>query len=124
MKQISKNSEPNSLTEHRRKSHSNYDNYPDKDELRKSLYNEQRGICCYCMSVIYPDRNHMKIEHYKCQEDNPSLQLTYSNLLGSCKGAEGSINDLQHCDTYKGKSVLNFAPQKRKPNIEATIYYG
>ena len=75
MKQIKKRNEPNSLTEHRKKKNADYDNYPDKDELRESLYNEQRGICCYCMGVISPAVGKMKIEHYQCQANYPKKQL-------------------------------------------------
>jgi len=37
MKNISKGTEPKSLTQHRCNTNSDYDNYPDKDDLRESL---------------------------------------------------------------------------------------
>lgn len=52
MRNIRKGSEPASLTRHRCNTNSDYDNYPEKDELRESLVKEQRGICCYCMQRI------------------------------------------------------------------------
>ena len=57
MRAIAKGREPQSLAAHRRKPHSNYDNYEDKDALRKALAGEQRGLCCYCMGRIRPAAN-------------------------------------------------------------------
>jgi hypothetical protein len=52
MKWIEKNlkNEPKSLRLHRQKSVSNYDNYAEKDDLRRALLEEQGYLCCYCMS--------------------------------------------------------------------------
>ena len=54
MKQITKLTEPNSLTQHRAKAHSSYDNLPadTKSNLRNNLLAEQGHICCYCMKRI------------------------------------------------------------------------
>lgn len=123
MKQIRKNKEPGSLIAHRKTAHANYDNYPEKDELRASLHHEQGGICCYCLGYIEPQSSEMKIEHFKCREDFPEHQLEYWNLLGACKGSEGQSGHLQHCDTYKGRKVLNFYPPQPNPNIEDLIHY-
>ncbi|MFN4795406.1 MAG: TIGR02646 family protein, partial [Pseudanabaena sp.] len=75
MKKIIKQSEPRSLVEHRSKQRANqnadYENYPKKDDLRKSLLEEQGYICCYCMSRITSEQ--MKIEHWKPQTKYTSL---------------------------------------------------
>ena len=63
MRNIQKQSEPQSLTQHRCQSNADYDNYADKDDLRRSLVAEQKGICCYCMQRIRPTSQEMKIEH-------------------------------------------------------------
>jgi hypothetical protein len=55
MRNIHKNPEPTSLTQHRCNTNTDYDNYAEKDDLRESLVNEQRGICCYCMQRIQPE---------------------------------------------------------------------
>ncbi len=51
MKKIIKQSEPRSLIKHRSKQRANqnadYENYPEKDDLRKSLLEEQGYICCW-----------------------------------------------------------------------------
>ncbi|WP_160715352.1 TIGR02646 family protein [Chitinophaga solisilvae] len=123
MRQITKIKEPNSLTKHRQQVHADYDNYAEKDEVRNSTCTEQRGICCYCMGSISPDFNHMKIEHFKCQENFPKEQLKYYNLLGACKGNEGRPEKEQHCDTFKGKKVLTFYPCDTKRNIGDMLEY-
>jgi hypothetical protein len=85
MRNIQKATEPQSLTQHRCNSNSNYDNYAEKDDLRKSLIDEQRGICCYCMQRIRPNPESMKIEHWQSQALNkfPEKQLHCGNLLGA-----------------------------------------
>lgn len=52
MRNIQKKSEPKSLTQHRANTNSDYDNYPQKQDLRDTLVGEQKGICCYCMQRI------------------------------------------------------------------------
>jgi uncharacterized protein (TIGR02646 family) len=104
MKKIIKQSEPRSLVEHRSQANANYDNYPEKDDLRKSLLKEQGYICCYCMSRIKLDE--MKIEHWQPQTKYISRQLDYKNLLGACMGNQGARPQNQHCDTRKGDSEI------------------
>lgn len=82
MKQIVKNKEPKSLTEHRA-NNGTFDNLK-KDELRDALLVEQGNICCYCMRRIpqklsdsekqknYPST---KIEHLQSQSQHPDKQL-------------------------------------------------
>ncbi len=125
MKKIIKQSEPRSLVEHRAKQRANenadYDNYPDKDKLRESLLNEQGYLCCYCMSRITLDW--MKTEHWKPQTKYESLQLEYRNLMGACKGGEGSRPQKQHCDTRKGESEIIINPVEGDKNCENLIRY-
>ena len=108
MKKIIKQSEPRSLVKHRSQANANYDNYPDKDVLRKSLLKEQGYICCYCMSRIKSDE--MKIEHWQPQTKYTSRQLDYRNLLGACMGNQGARPQNQHCDTRKGDSEITINP--------------
>ena len=85
MKHIIKIEEPSSLVQYRKQTHASFDNLPTelKDELRSNLLKEQGYICCYCMKRIQePTPKHMKIEHFKCQENNKNFQLTYSNIFG------------------------------------------
>lgn len=124
MRQITKNKEPQSLTEHRAKQFSDYDNYEDKDDVRESTHSEQRGICCYCLGAIRPNRAYMKIEHFECQEDHPDKQLVYSNMLAACKGNMGRPEKEQHCDTFKGRKDMTFYPCDTMRDIGALIKYG
>ena len=123
MKQIKKGKEPTSLTEHKQKEFATYDNYGDKDALRLALVKEQRGICCYCMGSIAPNRKAMKIEHFKDQKGHDELQLAYTNMLGACLGNMGSPRKMQHCDTYKGKATFSTNPTNQAVNIEQLIRY-
>ena len=125
MRAIAKGPEPPSLTAHRRASHSDYDNYRDKDALRKALVSEQRGLCCYCMGRIQPGAKEMKIEHWRCQTRYPNEQLNYRNLLGACLGGgEGQPPSSQHCDTRKGDDDLRWNPADSAHAIEARVRYG
>lgn len=121
MKRIVKGREPQSLLQHRLKPFADYDNYPEKDELRTSLLSEQGHICCYCMQRISIDK--MKIEHWKSQDDYEELQLNYNNLLGACQGGEGSPNHLQHCDTKKGNTEITINPVDNLRICEDLIKY-
>ncbi len=124
MRLIEKGAEPRTLTEHRSTLHSSYDNYQDKDGLRDALVTEQRGLCCYCMGRIPPERNKMKIEHWRCVAKHPGDQLDYKNLLGSCRGGEGSGRELQHCDTRKADRDLRWNPADPDHRVESRIEYG
>jgi len=130
MKQITKNSEPRSLVQHRANG-GTFENLP-KDEVRNSLLGEQGYICCYCMKRIpqklkqeeieknYPSS---KIEHVKCQSQNSDQELNYSNMLLACNGNHGSPKIMQTCDTYKGEMDLSFNPADTRRNIESLIRY-
>ena len=123
MRAITKNLEPVSLAVHRKKLHSDYDNYQAKDDLRHALVTEQRGLCCYCMGSIIPKRECMKIEHWKSRASYPQEQLHYRNLLGACTGGQRQPRRLQHCDTRKGGRGLKWNPANPKHRIETRIRY-
>lgn len=123
MRTIVKGREPASLAHHRTKTYSDYDNYTEKDELREALDREQRGLCCYCMSRIRPDRESMKIEHWQSQARYPDRQLDYANLLGACLGGEGRPANRQHCDTRKGNDDLLWNPADPTHRIETRLRY-
>lgn len=124
MRAIIKGPEPRSLTVHRKKKHSNYDNYREKAELRRTLVTEQRGLCCYCMARIHSEPTKMKIEHWRCQRYYQERQLEYRNLLAACLGGEGQPQRLQHCDTSKGDRFLEWNPADPAHHIETRISYG
>lgn len=123
MRNISKGTEPKSLTQHRCNTNSDYDNYPDKDDLRESLVLEQRGICCYCMQRIRPTSTAMKIEHWQCQARYPHRQLDYSNLLGACLGCQNQSLERHHCDTRKGDHDLAYNPANPTHDVERKLTF-
>ncbi len=120
MRTIAKGVPPASLTAHRKAQHTDYGNLSAgaKDELRNALAREQRGLCCYCMSRIYPKPKAMKIEHWRSQARSPNEQLSYENLLGACPGEEGGRASAQHCDTRKGDKTLKWNPANAAHRVE------
>lgn len=124
MRAVAKGAEPLSLTGHRLNPHCSYDNYSEKDDLRRALVTEQHGLCCYCMRRIRPEADSMKIEHWQCQSRFPEHQLAYRNLLGACIGGDGQPRHLQHCDTRKGEAGLLWSPAEPTHMIEAKVRYG
>jgi uncharacterized protein (TIGR02646 family) len=123
MRLISKGNEPPSLTQHRKGPHADYANYADKQALRESLANEQRGLCCYCLSRIRPDPSRMKVEHWHSQAHYSAEQLDYGNLLGACMGNEGQISRRQHCDTKKGSRDLSRNPSNPMHHVEEGLHF-
>ena len=124
MRTIQKKTEPASLTAHRQKPHSDYGNFAAKDELRVALVTEQRGLCCYCMSRIHPNRQAMKIEHWQSQACHPKEQLRFQNLLGACLGGQNKPFSEQHCDTRKGNQDLMWNPANPEHQVESRVTYG
>ena len=118
MRTIRKAAEPHSLTEHRLAAGATYENYLEKDELRRRLVDEQRGLCCYCMAEIRADRGGMKIEHWRSRARHPDQQLDYSNLLASCMGNDGKRKADYHCDTSKGERDLSRNPANPLHHVE------
>ena len=121
MKNIVKNPEPASLTQHRCQAHADYDNYPQKTDLRMSLLAEQGNICCYCMQRIKFGK--MRIEHWHSRFGHGGEQLDYRNLLGACLGNEGHPPDQQHCDKRKGEDDISFNPAEPAHFVENRIRY-
>lgn len=122
MRTIQKGREPQSLTQHRRMPHADYDSYRDKKRLREALVTEQRGLCCYCQSRIRATKG-MKIEHWQCRDLYPKRQIDYLNLHGACLGGEGRPEKDQHCDTRKKNDELCFSVCDTTRPIELRIRF-
>ena len=91
-----------------------------KDDLRKSLVEEQGGLCCYCGGRIQADYTSV-IEHLlpKGDERYKHLQLEYTNLLCSCDGGASDRMDKpkkqkklypSHCDDKKHDEIIKVSP--------------
>ena len=122
MRAITKGREPRSLTAYRREPSANYDDYREKNLLRRALVAEQRGLCCYCMNRIR-DEASTTIEHWKSRSRYPKQQLVYRNLLAACPGGAGQSRSRQHCDTRKGNRDLSWNPADANHHIETRIRY-
>lgn len=115
-------------------------------QLRLSLLEEQKYVCCYCLQRIpeQPPKSKnknkqevikemlnlqkMKTEHFhpkRGKDGSEALELDYSNLLAACKGNEHGEGK-KHCDVTKGstllKHILNPALGKAK-DFKTTIKY-
>lgn len=131
--------EPASLRNYRNTTpNATYEGYPQKDDLRKILVEEQGSICAYCMGRISAvDLNEQykptaEIEHFHPRESYPAEQLDYNNMLAVCNGLSISHPDQErfhHCDKapglngkINGKVVLRkLDPRKR--DCESLIRY-
>ncbi len=100
-------------------------------ELRKSLCEEQHGLCAYCMRKIVPqkqDKNdeEVRVEHYVPLSKNKDLALDYSNFLGVCYGGNKDIriegvSFIACCDAYRGERDLTISPWEKR-QMEAIAY--
>lgn len=110
---IQKKQEPASLTKYRKQKFAYFDGYPDKDDVREQLLEEQGHLCAYCMRRI--DKDHMKIEHWYPEDRlNDIERLDYKNMLGACEGhIAGSKGADDTCDTHKGNDLIVVNPQDK-----------
>lgn len=108
---IKKAKQPRSLTEYRCQPGANYDDFREKQDVKKSLLIEQGFICAYCMRRIGPDT--AQIEHIAPQNPEEGsgdcLALDYSNMLAVCDGYKGLEKAFQTCDTHKDNKLLKKA---------------
>ncbi len=91
-----------------------------RDAIRKQLYEEQGGICGYCMRRIqYEELEKLvpiiKIEHYtprhpKENERSNESTIDYRNMILVCDGNSGSKKNAQTCDTHKGNTPITVNP--------------
>ncbi len=125
MRDISKGEEPNSLVEYRIRESAGFEDLDNetKQTLREQLVSEQHGLCCYCCGRISPDNERMNIEHWRARSSYPEAQLTYRNLLASCKGNPGQPKKFTHCDHHKGDKALSKNPSNPEHAIEKSISF-
>lgn len=80
-----------------------------KAEIRTVLFNEQRGLCCYCNDQLIDNASNTAIDHVSPKEGtaNQHLIFDYNNLSLSCKGNEKTPKPRElHCDAEKHDKVL------------------
>lgn len=97
----------------------NYDRDMDAAMRRivnESLFQEQKGLCAYCMRRLNKDT--MQIEHYLPRHDEhgnyqEALSVDYHNMLGVCPGGrydEDPRKDNLTCDQHRGNIPLIVNP--------------
>jgi uncharacterized protein (TIGR02646 family) len=64
-----------------------FNDYFPKDDVKKILIHEQRGLCAYCMRRIRMD-SHSRVEHWMPLSKDKDRALDYNNMLGVCDGGE------------------------------------
>lgn len=117
MKHIIKGTPPKELIDYKQSfdNQKNYENFREKNSIRKALLEEQGYICAYCMCAIGYDstkwERDVRIEHYRSQDEFEHLQLEYDNMFAVCTCSEGLAEDEQHCDFLKGNKYLHFNPK-------------
>ncbi len=122
MIKINKGIEPIEWT--RKKATPGFVEYEPIPELREALLKEQGYICAYCMREIPVNKKDhglsetSKIEHIKCREHHPDLQLDYSNMVICCPGL---IDGTAHCD--KSKDNLEISFNIFHPSLQNSISY-
>jgi uncharacterized protein (TIGR02646 family) len=109
-----------------------------KDLLRRSLFDEQHGLCAYCMSkLVLPTKyslTRVTIEHYKALSQSRSTVFDYSNLLLVCDGGQHadsaeSKKNVVCCDKSRGDEKLYIDPKNQEHikhlhyTNEGIIYY-
>lgn len=108
MRYIQKGTEPLSFTQWK-KSHpgASYNDLDGsaKQDLKQSLINEQKSLCCYCERLITRDNSH--IEHFKPKSDKryKHLELDYNNLHASCFRFNPDDKELRQCGHKKGHYI-------------------
>lgn len=118
---IHKGQEPKSLTEYKKQEGAYFDGYPNKDDIRQSLMDEQGCLCAYCMRRI-ANIHDVKIEHYLPQSRvGETESLDYRYMLGVCKINSTGPYSTQTCDSHKGNATLTVNPWSEQSI--AQIYY-
>lgn len=116
---IKKNKEPQEWKKYRETEGVKYQSQP---YLRKALYDEQGGICAYCMKKLDDESSNNaqnRIEHIKPRSKYKELELDYSNMVLCCDGHNGNIFS---CDLAKGDELISFTPLDSR--FIDTISYG
>lgn len=92
-----------------------FDNEFPKDEVKKILIHEQRGLCAYCMRRIRTDY-HSRVEHLVPLSRDKEKAIDYRNLLGVCDGGEKITHQQEHilcCDAHKKETEIHTSPLNR-----------
>ena len=74
----------------------------DLDDL---LYEQQKGLCCYCMQVLPTDTRKRTREHFLPESKFKQDEVNYYNLYLACTEKDGT--NAGHCDKTKGDILIS-----------------
>ncbi|WP_150140964.1 retron system putative HNH endonuclease [Candidatus Enterovibrio escicola] len=80
---------------------------PQKQDVFDALIRDQRGLCCYCESILKENDYHL--EHLNPQSAGDGDALDFANFLCSCL-RKTEKDDPLHCGQKKGNEVLLVTP--------------
>ncbi|MCD6321455.1 MAG: TIGR02646 family protein [Clostridiales bacterium] len=84
-------------------------------ELRKTLIDQQKKMCCYCEVALKEDTD-AHVEHLQDQDNYPKETFNFNNLLASCRH-----NDC--CGHKKGNSYFTEMVSPLDNNCESRFTY-
>ena len=101
MKTIQRNTPPGCLSkQHNNQPWGDFARTSCHTETRKSLFQEQCGLCCYCESPVNDGDGH--IEHIEPRKKNQNKKYDYANLALSCNGGKAQHDGkAKHCGHFK-----------------------
>lgn len=109
-----------------------------RDELRRRLFSDQKGLCGFCAGRIssqeFPHtestKKGIKIAHLVPQSVDGTQALSWTNMLGACHGGESFWDGRdrreipskdQHCDTMQADRRLHPLLNPLSRNIEQSV---
>lgn len=78
---------------------------PYINELDTLLYEQQKGLCCYCMQILPTDTNKRTREHFLPESKFKQDEVNYYNLYLACTEKDGT--NAGHCDKTKGDILIS-----------------
>lgn len=96
-----------------------------KDEIRKSLLEEQHYLCAYCMRKIEDNGLKTSIEHWYPLSKDKDRALDYGNMLAVCDGGKnwsGKGRKILCCDAYKADEEEMVISPLNKVQMDKIIY--
>ncbi len=116
MIKITKGKEPAEWTKIKNTPGIDYEN-ADKTALRQALFEEQGGLCGYCMrrmKYVAGEVTDTRIEHLRpralsLNQGRPEETLLYANMILCCNGDIDNDSNT-HCDRRKGGQGISFTP--------------
>ena len=78
---------------------------PYINDLDALLYEQQKGLCCYCMQVLPTDARKRTREHFLPESHFKQEEVNYYNLYLACTEKDGT--NAGHCDKTKANILIS-----------------